>query len=188
MRILAAALLTTLLAVAPAMAAEADPCAQSRTAEIEFSMAGQKDVVTVTAIPSPVAPGGETIAPNPGEGPNCVLATLVLTIHSPNGSLVASHAAMLVALDYDAGHQMSPVSPDALTAILDRLSQVTVFVSSAAPPSDSPMITMPFGVEDFERMKALNAPALCYNKDTMTQTCIINEAGSVSPFFEVTSM
>jgi len=188
MRILAAALLPVMFAVVPVHAAEADPCAQTRKAEVEFSVAGQKDIVTVTALPSPVAPGGDTIAPDAGEGPNCVLSTIVLTIHSPNGALVASNATMLVALDYDAGHQMSPVSPDALTAILDRLSQVTVFVSSAAPPSDSPMISMPFGAEDYERMKALNAPALCYNKDTTTQTCIINEVGSVSPFFEVTSM
>lgn len=188
MRILVAACFAALIA-SPALAAEADPCAQSRSAEVTFSMPEAKDIVTVTAIPSPIAPGGETIAPNPGEGPNCVLATLVLTIHSPNGALVASHSGMLVSLDYDAGHQMSPVTPDALGAILERLSQVTLFVSSAAPPSDSPMVAMPTGgIEDYERMKALNAPAICYNKDTMTQTCLVNEDGIVLPFFEVTSM
>ncbi len=189
MRLLVASFLTVFAAIAPVQAAEADPCSMSRTAEVEFSTPGQKDIVTVTSIPSPIAPGGDTIAPNAGEGPNCVFATIVVTIHAPNGGLVASEAGMLVAFDYDTGHQMSPLSPEGLATVLEGLTQVTVFQSSAAPPSDSPMVTYPSGgVEEYDRLKALNAPALCYAKDSTTQTCLVNEGGVVLPFFEVTSL
>lgn len=185
---LASALLALSSLAAPAFAAD-DPCHMTRSANVTFSDKAAPDIVTAHAIPGAVAPGGDTIAPNLGEGPNCVFATVVLTMTQANGGTYVSEALPVAALDYDTGHQMRPLSPDGLGKVLDAWVKAETGLSGTAPdPAGlSDAVVLPGTAEDYARIRSANVPTLCYMSEWAIKTCLANESDgtvvNVVPFY-----
>lgn len=145
-----------------ANAADADPCAQTRTAKVTFTSPG--DIVTATSLPGPVAPEGG--------GDNCRNATVVLTVHSVEGVLMASFSAALVAASFDLGHTEEPVPAARLGAFLDEWVKVEITTSDKAPARDAEGVATTLPAEDYDAIKAAKAPMLCYQAGAFARTCL----------------
>lgn len=189
MKPLALAVLACLAAPA-ALAAETDPCALSRQGSVTFWSADKPDTMVATAIPGPIQPGTDAdFAPQAGSGPNCLLSTVVLTIHAANGMSLLSFAGPLYRVSYDAGHTMEPVSPEQLAAFLDGWIKVALSTSDTAPPFNAEAMVTTLTEEEYTRIRKAKAPMLCLQEDQFTSACYIAEkdAGEALPFYRLFS-
>jgi len=165
LRLLAAAAFAA-LAASPALAADADPCAQSRSAKVTFTSPG--DIVTATSFSGPVAPEGG--------GDNCRHAIVVLTVHTVEGVPVTVFGASVLAASYDLGHTEAPVSAAQLGAFLDEWVKVEITTSDTAPAPDAEGVTTTLPAADYNAIKAAKAPMLCYQAGAHDRTCLAPDA------------
>ncbi|BCW88506.1 hypothetical protein sos41_16470 [Alphaproteobacteria bacterium SO-S41] len=177
------------LASATAFAADADPCAVSRTATVTFTGKAATDIVTARAFSGPVQPGAGSIAENAGQAPNCILATVALTIHKADGSFLGGYIAPLARANYDAGHMMEPQSPEAIGKFLDEWVKVTLSTTAEAPERDSgATFTTTFDDETYKAIRAAKYPMLCYAEDSLSLTCLFADAdGYAQPYYTLTT-
>ena len=173
MKVLTAAAAAFVLAGA---ASAADPCAQTRSANV--TLPDERTlIVTATAIPGPVAPEGG--------GDNCRLATAVLTIHTSEGISVSTYAAPVIAASYDLGHTEAEVTAAQLGAFLDEWIKVDIASSDTAPAMDAEGVTTTLSKEDFEAIKASKAPMVCFKESAFVTSCLAPDSiGFIIPFFE----
>lgn len=171
-----------------ASAADADPCAQTRHAAISFWSSDKPDTIVATSIPGPIKPGADAdFAPQAGTGPNCLLATLVMTVHAANGMNLLSVAAPLYRVSYDAGHTMAPISPDQLGKILEEWMAVQISTSDTAPAFNAEAMVTTLSEEEYLRIAQAKSPMLCYREDNFTTACYIAEkdAGEALLFYRL---
>ena len=183
-RVLASAVFAV-LACSTAFAAEADPCAVSRSAKVAFTGKTATDIVTATAIPGPAKPGEGSIAVNPGTAPNCILSSVVLTVTKADGSLLTGFVTSLAAANYDAGHMMEPQSPEAVAEFFDEWIKVEIKTTDAAPAPGGEFETT-LDNDTYKTVRDRKDPMLCYMEDNFTQACVFSDStsdGYVMPFF-----
>ncbi len=175
MRVLFAAT-AALFCISGAAAADADPCAQTRSTKVKLE-ADRELTVTATTIPGPVAPEGG--------GDNCRLATAVLTVHTAEGYAVVTYAAPVIAASYDLGHTEAPVPAAALGAFLDEWIKVEISTADKAPAMSDEGVTTTASAEDYDAIKADKAPMLCIKESEFLTACYApDRSGYIIPFFE----
>ncbi len=158
-----------------ASAADADPCAQTRTAKVNLE-ADRELIVTATTIPGPVAPEGG--------GDNCRLATGVLTIHTSEGHAVVTYAAPVIAASYDLGHTEEPVPAARLGAFLDEWIKVQIAGADTAPAATDEGVTTTLSAEDYAAMKASGGSMVCLKESGFDTTCYApDNSGFIIEFF-----
>lgn len=175
MRVLIAAL-AALSCAASAAAADADPCAQTRSAKVNLE-ADRELIVTASTIAAPVAPEGG--------GDNCRLATALFTIHTPEGYPVVTYAAPLVAASYDLGHTQDPVPQAKVGAFLDEWIKVEISTADKAPAATDEGVTTTLSAEDYAAITAAKAPTVCFKEAEHTTSCFApDNSGYLVPFYQ----
>jgi len=162
--------------IATASAADADPCAQTRSTKVNLE-ADRELIVTATTIPGAIAPEGG--------GDNCRFAAAILTIHTSEGYAIVTYAAPLIAASYDLGHTEAPAPAAKVRAFLDEWIKVEITSSDKAPAATDEGVTTTLSAEDYEAIKASKVSMVCFKESEHTTSCLApDQSGYIIDFFK----